>query len=139
MKNVRIRASVEEIAKSLQGNWRAEHLFALQQALDAFDFIGTQVTQCDQAIEAQLDALQSHDGLPAKGKKRGRGRNAPKFDLRTQLFRMCGVDLTRIDGVDDHHGAGRNLKDRCRHVTLSLCCAFRQLAGLVSRDQDYRW
>src|SRR5205085_7994863 len=26
MKNVRIKASVEEIAKSLQGNWRAEHL-----------------------------------------------------------------------------------------------------------------
>lgn len=35
MKNVRIRASVDEIAKSLQGNWRAEHLFALQQALAA--------------------------------------------------------------------------------------------------------
>jgi transposase len=31
MKNVRIRASVDEIAKSLQGNWRAEHLFALKR------------------------------------------------------------------------------------------------------------
>jgi transposase len=36
----------------------------------------------------------------AQGKKRGRARNAPKFDLRTQLFQMCGVDLTRIDGID---------------------------------------
>ena len=34
------------------------------------------------------------------GKQRGRTRNAPKFDLRTQLFKMCGVDLTRIDGID---------------------------------------
>lgn len=33
IKNVCIRASVDEIAKSLQGNWRAEHLFALKQAL----------------------------------------------------------------------------------------------------------
>jgi hypothetical protein len=41
MKNARIHASVEEIAKSLQGNWRAEHLFALKQALDAFDFVGS--------------------------------------------------------------------------------------------------
>jgi transposase len=41
MKNVRIHASEDEIAKSLQGNWRAEHLFALRQALAAFDFIGT--------------------------------------------------------------------------------------------------
>ncbi|MDT7838430.1 hypothetical protein [Aquabacterium sp. OR-4] len=37
---------------------------------------------------------------PAKGKKRGKARNAPKFDLRTRLFQMCGVDLTRIDGID---------------------------------------
>ena len=100
MKNTRIRASTEEIAKSLQGNWRAEHLFALKQALDAFDFVGTQLTECDTQIEQQLQTLQMHDGEPAKGKKRGRGRNAPKFDLRTQLFKMCGVDLTRIDGID---------------------------------------
>jgi transposase len=40
------------------------------------------------------------DRDPAKGKKRSRPRNAPKFDLRTQLFKMCGVDLTRIDGID---------------------------------------
>lgn len=37
---------------------------------------------------------------PPKGKKPGRARNAPKFDLRTQLFQMCGVDLTPIDGID---------------------------------------
>ena len=43
MKNVRIRASSDDIAKSLQGNWRAEHLFALKQALALFDFIGTQL------------------------------------------------------------------------------------------------
>jgi transposase len=100
MKNVRIHASVEEIAKSLEGNWRAEHLFALKQALAAFDFIGTQLAECDQEIETQLRHLQAHVGEPAKGKKRGRARNAPKFDLRAQLFRMCGVDLTRIDGID---------------------------------------
>ena len=100
MKNVRVRASVDQIAKSLQGNWRAEHLFALKQALDAFDFIGTQLAECDREIEQQLQTLQAHDGEPAKGKKRSRARNAPKFDLRVQLFKMCGVDLTRIDGID---------------------------------------
>jgi transposase len=100
MKNVRIRASAEEIAKSLQGSWRAEHLFALKQALDAFDFCATQLAQCDTEIEAQLRRLHAHDGEPAKGKKRGRARNAPKLDLRTLLFQMCGVDLTRIDGID---------------------------------------
>jgi transposase len=100
LRNVRVRASAEEIAKSLQGHWRAEHLFALKQALDAFDFVGTQLAECDYEIEQQLQRLQLHDADPAKGKQRGRARNAPKFDLRARLFRMCGVDLTRIDGVD---------------------------------------
>lgn len=100
MKNVRIQASTEEIAKSLQGSWRAEHLFALKQALDAFDFCGTQLAQCDTEIEAQIERLHVTEEAPAKGKKRTRARNAPKFDLRTRLFQMCGVDLTRIDGID---------------------------------------
>ena len=101
MKDVRIRASTDEIAKSLQGNWRYEHLFALKQALGAFDFIGTQLVECDKEIELQLQRLQAHDGEPAKdGKRRGKASNAPKFDLHSQLFKMCGVDLTRIDGIN---------------------------------------
>ena len=100
MKNARIHASEDEIAKSLQGNWRTEHLFALKQALAAFDFIGTQLAEVDHEVEQQLQSLQAHEGEPAKGKKRGRARNAPRFDLRTLLFKMCGVDLTRIDGID---------------------------------------
>ncbi len=100
MKNVRIRASKEEIAKSLQGNWRAEHLFALKQALALFDFIGTQLTECDAEIEAQMKRLQAHAGEPEKARRRGRARNAPKFNLRELMFKMCGVDLTRIDGID---------------------------------------
>lgn len=99
MKDVRIRASNDEIVKSLQGNWRDEHLFALKQALGLFDFIGTQLAECDREIEQQLQCLQTHDGEPGKGKKKSTPRNAPKFDLRTQLFKMCGVDLTRIDGI----------------------------------------
>ena len=100
LKNARIRANSEQIAKSLQGNWRAEHLFALKQALEAFDFIGRQLGECDREIEAQLERLHVHEGSPAKGKKRSRARNAPRFDLREHLFKMCGVDLTRIDGID---------------------------------------
>ncbi len=98
--DVRVKASVDEIAASLQGHWRAEHLFALKQALDAFDFCGRQLAECDGEIEAQLQRLQAHEGEPVKGKKRSKARNAPKFDLRARLFQMCGVDLTRIDGID---------------------------------------
>jgi hypothetical protein len=100
LKDVRIHASNDDIAKSLQGNWRAEHLFALKQALGMFDFIGAQLDECDKEIEQQMQGMQKHDGDPAKSKRRGRARNAPKFDLRTQLYKLCGVDLIRIDGID---------------------------------------
>ena len=59
LKNARIQASADEIAVSLQGNWRAEHLFALKQALGAFDFVGIQLIECDPEIEAQLQVLQT--------------------------------------------------------------------------------
>jgi len=42
----------------------------------------------------------SKPGEPGPGKRRRRTRNAPKFDLRTQLYQMCGVDLTKINGID---------------------------------------
>ena len=100
LQNVRIQASVEAIARSLQGTWRAEHWFALRQALEAFDLCGTQLAQCDTEIETQIERLHIIEDAPAKGKKRSRARNAPKFDLRTRLFQMCGVDLTRSDGID---------------------------------------
>lgn len=37
-RDARIKASEQEIAASLQGNWRAEHIFALKVALATFDF-----------------------------------------------------------------------------------------------------
>jgi transposase len=99
LRNGRIHASAQEIADSLHGNWRSEHLFALKQALNAFDFIGQQLAECDNEIEQQLIHLEQHTGTPAKGKRAG-SQNAPGFDLRTRLFRLCGVDLTRIDGIN---------------------------------------
>jgi len=148
MKNVRVRASVEEIAKSLRGNWRAEHLFALKQALGAFDFVGTQLAECDTEIEQQLLRLKVHHGDPAKGKKRGRARHAPKFDLRTQLFQMCGVDLTRIDGVDvttalavvSEVGADMAKFPTVKHFTswLGLCPGTKITGGKVMSGKTKR-
>ena len=99
-RDVRIKATEAEIAKSLLGNWRAEHLFALKQALAGFDFCVSQLAECDTETERVMRELHTHQGTPAKGKKRSRARNAPKFDVREHLFKVCGVDLTRIDGID---------------------------------------
>ena len=56
----------------------------------------------DREIEAQLERFEDRsDGEPPapNGKKRNQ-KNAPRFDVQGQLYRMTGVDLTRIDGVD---------------------------------------
>ena len=99
MRNVRIKASEEEIVQSLRGNWRDEHVFALMQALETFDFFAKQICDCDEKIEQQMVVLHQHDGVPEKARKQS-GRNKPKYDVRTRLYQMCGVDLTRIDGID---------------------------------------
>ena len=148
LKNVRIQASVEDIAKSLHGNWRAEHLFTLKQALAAFDFIGTQVLECDRELEQQLERLEVHAGEPPKGKQRGRARNAPKFDLRTQLFKRCGVDLTRIDGIDvttalavvSETGADLSRFASVRHFTswLGLCPGTKISGGKILSSKTKR-
>jgi transposase len=148
MKNGRIRASTDEIAKSLQGNWRTEHLFALKQALDMFDFIGTQLAECDRGIEQQMQGMHAHDGLPAKDKKRSRPRNAPKLDLRTQLYKMCGVDLTRIDGVNvttalaviSETGADMSRFPSVGHFTswLGLCPGTRITGGKMMSGKTKR-
>jgi transposase len=99
-RDARIKASVEEIAASLQGNWRNEHLLALKVALATYDFCAQQIGQCEVEIERAMQELQRFAQEPQKAKKRSKAKNAPKFDVRERLFKMCGVDLTRINGID---------------------------------------
>lgn len=100
LRDGRIHASHEVIAQSLQGNWREEHLFTLTQALQLFDTYQERIAVCDQRLEQKLTALARYGGEPAAGKRKGRAKNAPQFDVRTALYRVCGVDLTRIDAID---------------------------------------
>jgi transposase len=101
MKNARIRASEADIEKSLRGNWRDEHLFALKQAMALFDTYGERLIECDGQMESMMAALrQKGIGEPGKPKHGSRTKNAPKFDVRKYLFQICGVDLTRINGID---------------------------------------
>ena len=98
----RTKADEKTIARSLQGHWRAEHVFELTQALELYLAYQDKIAECDQEIEAQLERFEDRsDGEPpeANGKKRNQ-KNAPRFDVQGQLYRMTGVDLTRIDGVD---------------------------------------
>ena len=91
------------IAKSLRGHWREEHIFELSQALELYRVYRAKIAECDREIESPVGAvrgpLPTASLRPPMAKSAIR-RNAPRFDVQGQLYRMTGVDLTRIDGVD---------------------------------------
>ena len=106
LRNWRVKASEEEIARSLEGNWQEDHVFVLRQEQDAYQFCLKQMAECDQRLQQYLqqqDDRSQGTSLPEEKRKerlRKKKGNTPQFDLRTELFRMPGTDLTQIDGVD---------------------------------------
>ena len=102
-RDVRCYASVETIKAALNGNDSAEHIFALTQSLDLYDFYQTKMLECDRNLEALLDVLatdQEHDPsqLPKARTKTKQG-GTRWFDVRAALFRVFGIDLTQIHGL----------------------------------------
>jgi transposase len=99
----RCKRSPEEIAKALEGHYRAEHLFALEQALALYDAYQERIAACDRQIEAALATLNTAEpalkALPPPSGKTRRQKNAPAFDVRTALHGVVGVDVTRIHGL----------------------------------------
>lgn len=100
-----VKADKSVIVKSLHGNWRPELLFVLRQEMDSYRGCQDQIAACDKQLRQQLQAMESKVdpeaqplGPRPKG-KRARG-NAPKFDLRTELYRLTGVDWSQVDGID---------------------------------------
>ena len=108
LRDARIQASHEEIAKSLEGNWRPELVFVLQQEVDLYDTFQKRIAECDQQLQKHLATFADNRNpvQPAspkgeiKKKKKKPTQNAPAFDLSHELERIAGVDLTRIDGIE---------------------------------------
>jgi transposase len=105
LRQPRCKHTTEEIAKALTGNYRPEHVFALNQALALYDFYTTKLKECDAEIERQYQAFKpvvdpEQDPLPPSTKTTSHCKNAPDFDVRTALYRTCGVDLTAVDGLN---------------------------------------
>ena len=103
----RVKASEEQIARSLEGNWQEDLLFVLKQEHEGYEFCQKQMAECDRQLQQYLQRREdrSHSAPLPEEKREGRLRkkkqgNTPQFDLREGLFRMSGTDLTRIDSID---------------------------------------
>lgn len=112
LKDYRIKASEEEIIKSLQGDYRDEHLFALKQSLEMYNFVQKQIIECDLEIEKYLQKMDKQDEpgqatfeFVKTGKHRNRKnkakKNEPRYDANSYLLKITGVDLTKIAGISD--------------------------------------
>jgi len=100
-----VKATPDDIAKSLEGNWRDELLFVLQQEVEVYRFYQEKIADCDLQLQRHLKSFASTVDIQAqplgpkpKGKKGS--RNAPQFDLRTELYRITGIDWAQINGID---------------------------------------
>ena len=114
-----VKASADRIAASLEGTWRGEHLFALEQAMQRYDFLDRQIEDCEARIAEQIDGLTPPDGseddggsdeMPPPGadgaasntaSHRGEGRKRAGHEktLTIALTDMMGVDLTAIPTI----------------------------------------
>ncbi len=106
LKDHRIKASRDTIAKSLRGDWREEHLFTLRQSHALWSTYQELIADCDAQIQAMLqefDARVDLESAPlgeAKTSHKKPQKNQPAFDARTECYRVLGVDLTALPGVE---------------------------------------
>ena len=143
LRDARVKADEETIRKSLVGNWRHEHLFTLKQSRELYRTYQQQVVGCDQEIELLLGSFQpwvdpSRKPLPPDRKRNRSGKKRRKknghvetgFDLRTEAYKLFGVDVTQIPGVEtialplfSEVGRGLSKWSTARHFAswLALC------------------
>lgn len=98
----RCKNSLDVIAKSLVGNWRDDHLFELRQAVELVRFYQYKIRECDVQIEAWMNQMAKSDEpqAPLPPRKVKRNPHTPGFDARGMLYRITGVDLTTINGIE---------------------------------------
>jgi transposase len=117
LRDPRVKASQETIEKSLVGNWQPEHLFTLKQSRRLYAEYQHQIAECDAEIERLVGSFQPRvdpevKPLPPDQKKnrnyaksrkrrtRPKSSSTRKFDLRTEVYKLFGVDVTQIPGLE---------------------------------------
>jgi transposase len=102
--HAKVHADRQTVIKSLVGHYRPEHLFTLKQSLAAFKNYQYLLAECDQEIQhltgtmsGKIDSgSQPPLGSPNRQKRR---KNQFHFDMRSELYRLFGVDLTKVPGI----------------------------------------
>lgn len=117
MRNKKCRKPEQFFIDALTGNYREEHIFALQMALEQYDFSEEQLSNCDRQIEKELEGypIVTEDAPPSRDKDKRKNetihryanakkpkKNEVTFDVRRMLWERSGIDLTALPGVGDN-------------------------------------
>jgi transposase len=105
----RVKASAETVLKALEGDYREEHLFTLQQSLQLYRYLQGQIAQCQKRIQAELagwdgkvDMKEKPVPEASKPIKAEGLKPAEAESVRAECYRVLGVDLTQVDGINAH-------------------------------------
>lgn len=104
----RCKSSEATIAKALSGNWKVEHLFALQQSLEVYDFYTQQIAACDAEIRRQFSVIKPRwetlpvpvaIDMPVPTPKKHKNKNDLAFEGQSEIIRLTGIDLSAVPGI----------------------------------------
>jgi transposase len=99
--NGRIKATQEQIVKSLTAVWREEHLFELKQAFDLYQYLNLKIIECDAQITNVLTRLVGNNSSDDIKRHKRRHKNSFHFDGTKYLKQILGIDVTRIYGISE--------------------------------------
>jgi len=112
LSHYKVKKSKQEIADSLQGDWKEEQLYILDDELAMYKKCQERIACCDRQIEtllkqmtvkiqaqsAQTQQSDTQQAMPVKTKKK-RYKNAPDFNTAALSRDYFGIDLLKIEGV----------------------------------------
>ena len=106
LRDKRIKASREDIIKSLEGNWTEEHLFELRQCYQLYCTHRQMIIECDMEIEKQLivQIASKNEGLIhdfSKVKRKATAKHKVPFNLTAYLKEILAVDVTEVCGISE--------------------------------------
>ena len=140
-RNYRCHATEEEIRASLEGNYRAEHVFALEQAVELYEAYREKIAACEQQIEQYLQTLAARTNEPLPEPPDGK-KSTLSFEVREHLYRQLGTDVLRIKGIHAevalviYSETGRDLEQQFGNEKrfsswLGLCPGTKKSGGKV--------
>jgi transposase len=144
LRDRRCQHSADAIAVALDGRYRLEHVTELKLNLAMWEHYQTVLAELDQVIARQLHQMRQQTTLPPlppKPRVRGRKPHDPRFNVRTALYYLVGIDLTAIEGIDEIHaltlvselGTDFTKWPTVKHFTswLGLCPNWKKTGGKV--------